>query len=85
MTQKETCPKCGGECVDIETLCLEELQEILEKLRPGPQIVGDYIIQPISWGEDDNGNVIYDIESIEQEFEYNLRELEEHNDNIEEE
>jgi hypothetical protein len=41
MTHKETCPKCGGECVDIETLSLEELQQILEQLRPNPQIVRD--------------------------------------------
>jgi uncharacterized protein with PIN domain len=28
----ETCPKCGGELVDVETLSLEELIELTELL-----------------------------------------------------
>ena len=33
MIQKETCPKCGRECVNIEDLSLEELQELFTHLQ----------------------------------------------------
>jgi hypothetical protein len=60
----------------------KSLLKLLNELRPGPQIIGDYIIQPISWAEDDNGNRIYDIESIQEEFEFNVRELEDLNEEL---
>jgi hypothetical protein len=59
------------------------LKKLLNELNLHPQILGKYIIQPLSWFEDDNGNMIYDIESIKEEFDSQIRELEEHNEEIE--
>jgi hypothetical protein len=41
------------------------------------------ITQRIYWAEDNNGNIIYDIESIREEFEQKLAELEQENENSE--
>jgi hypothetical protein len=62
---------------------IASLEKLLNELNLHPQILGKYIIQPLSWFEDDNGNMIYDIESIKEEFDSQIRELEEHNEEIE--
>ena len=38
------------------------------------------VILPIYWGEDNKGNINYDIESIRYEFEALIAALEKHND-----
>lgn len=45
--------------------------------------VGHYIVTPIYWSEDKKENINYDIESIREEFENVLYELEEHNETSE--
>ena len=64
--------------------------ELLEKIiddyarqnkKNGTLIIGGYIIQPMYWSEDENHNILYDIESMEEEFHNVIRNLEEHNEN----
>jgi len=64
--------------------------ELLEKIiddyarqnkKNGTLIIGGYIIQPMYWSEDENHNILYDIESMEEEFRHVIGNLEEHNDN----
>ena len=43
-------------------------------------ILDRWIIQPIFWSEDQNGNIYYDIESIRDEFEQMVSQLEEQNE-----
>ncbi len=45
--------------------------------------IGGYVIQPIYWSEDDNGNINYDTETMEDEFRNVIIELEDHNENSE--
>ena len=45
--------------------------------------IGRYVIQPMYWSEDDNGNINYDTESMEDEFRNVIIDLEEHNENTE--
>ena len=47
----------------------------------GTLIIGRYLIQPMYWSEDGNENILYDIESMEEEFHNVIRNLEEHNEN----
>ena len=42
--------------------------------------IGRYVIQPMYWSEDSNGNINYDTESMEDEFRNVIIELEDHND-----
>ena len=44
---------------------------------------GEYVIQPIHWSEDNNGNINYDTETMEDEFRTMIIELEDHNENTE--
>jgi hypothetical protein len=43
-------------------------------------ILDRWIIQPIFWSEDQDGNIYYDIESIRDEFEQMISNLEEQNE-----
>ena len=45
--------------------------------------IGGYVIQPIYWSEDDNGNINYDTETMEDKFRNVIIELEDHNENSE--
>jgi hypothetical protein len=38
------------------------------------------IVQPIYWSEDKDGNINFDVDSIREEFERFLSQLEEHNE-----
>jgi|688.fasta_scaffold1056129_2 hypothetical protein len=60
---------------NTEVLQLEKLLTKLELHRSktyefGPVQVGGYIIQPIYWGEDEEGEILFDTDSITQEFEH---------------
>ena len=76
---------CG---MNNNTMTPEQLEKIIsdfcdqngeyETLR-----IGGYVIQPIYWSEDDNGNINYDTETMEDEFRNVIIELEDHNENSE--
>lgn len=64
----------------------EELEKVitdytLQNNKYGNLIIGRYVIQPMYWSEDNNGNINYDTESMECEFRNIIVDLEHHNDN----
>jgi len=66
----------------------EQLEKILvdfcnENNEYGTLRIGRYVIQPMYWSEDENGNINYDTESMEEEFRNVIIELEDHNENSE--
>jgi hypothetical protein len=63
---------------------LTQLEELIEKLHSqylNAFAVGKYVIQPIYWSEDNDGNINYDVESMRDEFNVICSDLEEHNEN----
>ena len=68
------------------TMTTEELEKIitdyaLENKEFGTLTIGGYVIQPMLWSEDNNGNINYDTDSMEDEFRNVIIELEDHNEN----
>ena len=64
----------------------EELEKVitdytLQNKEYGNLIIGRYVIQPMYWSEDNNGNINYDTESMENDFRNIIDDLEHHNDN----
>jgi hypothetical protein len=64
----------------------EELEKVitdytLQNNKYGNLIIGRYVILPMYWSEDNNGNINYDTESMENEFRNIIDDLEHHNDN----
>lgn len=47
----------------------------------GTLTIGGYVIQPIYWSEDSDGNINYDTETMEVQFRDVISDLEEHNEN----
>jgi hypothetical protein len=63
---------------------MENLENIIEQNQIySTTRVGRYIIAPIYWSEDDKGNILYDVESTEDEVRSILQELEEENEQSE--
>lgn len=60
---------------------LEQLLIEGAKKNMGAFRVGNFIVSPMYWAEDDNENIKYDIWSMKEEFEIVLNELEQHNKN----
>jgi hypothetical protein len=63
---------------------LTQLEELIHKLHceyPNSFVVGNYVIQPMYWSEDNDGNINYDVESMRDEFNVICSNLEEHNEN----
>jgi len=66
----------------------EQLEKIISNFceqnsEYGTLRIGGYVIQPMIWSEDNNGNINYDTESMEDEFRNVIIELEDHNENTE--
>lgn len=60
----------------------ETINPIIEKsLTESQKVSGNKILQPVYWSMDTKGNILFDVESMREEFEYLLSQLEEHNDN----
>jgi hypothetical protein len=63
---------------------LTQLEELIQKLHSqysNAFAIGNYVIQPIYWSEDNQGNINYDVESMRDEFYSICSDLEEHNEN----
>jgi hypothetical protein len=70
------------------TMTPEQLEKIIsdfcdQNREYGTLRIGRYVIQPMIWSEDNNGNINYDTESMEDEFRNVIIELEDHNENSE--
>ena len=77
---------CGME--NNNTMTPEQLEKIIsdfcdQNREYGTLRIGGYVIQPMIWSEDNNGNINYDTESMEDEFRNVIIELEDHNENSE--
>jgi hypothetical protein len=66
---------------------MEKLQELLKQLvSSNPYAMESHpqgVIVPIYWSEDKDGNINFDVDSIRDEFESLLSQLESHNDETE--
>jgi hypothetical protein len=65
---------------NTEVLQLEKLLIQLESYRcksgeVGPIQIGGYVIQPIYWSEDEEGEITFDTDSMNREFEFLVENL----------
>lgn len=58
--------------VQLEKLLMELELYLLKNRQPGTFQVGKYVVQPIYWGENEDGEIIIDKESMLDEFEDTL-------------
>ena len=59
----------------------EIMESILKHTNGYHEMHEQGIVQPMYWSEDKDGNINFDVDSIREEFERLLSQLEEHNEN----